>query len=510
MILIVGVGLWIARGGPGNRWLASYWILLVLGSMAGLWFWFILVPKASLRIARGNSDVQRRILQCVANTPAPEGVKLLVRFMLGVNNQVARRYAEAEAQYQSIIGEGAGRLEPGFESVVRQHLGDTLEALGRHEAAVAEREQAGASLRDTEETSLGLQAKGRLLDREHRYAEAYAAYERALALAPPNQKAVYAELMMRLVLSSFNAGRPADSLRWAEAVIAIDAHSTLVDSARRMAAVACSNMGRLDEAERHVQLAAQRAPSDEKRAESLALLGSYMMRRGDLDQAERSAREAEAINPGKKRMPWIVIGLVAKERGHVEDAIRALECANTIHEGHIPAMHRRASAVIHRDLAILHAELGHGDAALALIRHVEPEFAGDPKLSVTLDASAALVHALRDERDLALARIAAAEEGRRKVPADGTTQKSTLSLLGRAALRIDLPERAESFLRAYLELKPDPLYLPFAFYHLAECRRRIGDEAGGREFDTKAAATRFGSQWERLARERLAALGATV
>src|SRR5207237_2633849 len=100
-----------------------------------------------------------------------------------------------------------------------QHLADTLEGLERFEEAAAERKQAGAALRDPEETSLGLQAKGKLLDREHRHAEAYAAYERALSLAPHNQKAVCSEIMMHLVLSSFNAGRPADTLRWAEAVI---------------------------------------------------------------------------------------------------------------------------------------------------------------------------------------------------------------------------------------------------------------------------------------------------
>jgi hypothetical protein len=62
-------------------------------------------------------------------------------------------------------------------------------------------------------------------------------------------------------------------------------------------------------------------------------------------------------------------------------------------------------------------------------------------------------------------------------------------------LAIDVPVRAEDFLRALLELRPDPILLPRTWYHLGECRRRLGDVAGGRECDAKAAATRFGSVW---------------
>ena len=106
--------------------------------------------------------------------------------------------------------------------------------------------------------------------------------------------------------------------------------------------------------------------------------------------------------------------------------------------------------------------------------------------------------------------MTSAEEGLKIVTDDGTAQRAALYLMGRAALRLDEPESAESFLRAYLELNPSPIYLPYVHYHLAECRRRLGDEAGGRALDQKAAAAGFGNQWERLARERLAAEAAAV
>jgi tetratricopeptide (TPR) repeat protein len=204
-----------------------------------------------------------------------------------------------------------------------------------------------------------------------------------------------------------------------------------------------------------------------------------------------------------------VLGTIAMERGHLDQAIVAFERAAAINEGYLPVSNRRVAAVIQRSTAPLQAELGRGDLALDLIRQAELELAGDIKLTVITGVLAALVHALRNERDLALARIAA-EEGRKKVPEDRTTQRSFFYYLSRAALLIDEPEQAETWLRAYLELKLDPLYRPYSYYHLAECRRRLGNAVGGREFDNRAASTQFGTRCGSLARERLAAVGATV
>ncbi len=480
LIFAVAIGLALARGGPEVQWLAPYWFLVYLGAIALIWLWFILVPKVSLKLAGGDRDRQRRILRWVVNTPFQGGVKVYARFLLGKSEQVGRHYDEAETTYRSILGDGEGGLDPGFESAVRQHLADTIDALGRREEAAAERERAAEALRDTKETVLGLESEGKLLDRQHRYAEAVELYEKALELAPLDQTAVRTSILMHLTLSSFNAGRPADTVRWAEAAIAMAPDGPLSHGARRMAAVGCSNLGRLDDAERHVRDAIERAPSDDQRAESLALLGDYVMRRGDLDEAERIAREAEAILPGKKRMPWIVLGMIdeaardtMKTRSGYSSTPRRSRWATSRPSS------RRTDAAIDTELAIFHAELGHGDDALALIVGAESEFAGDAKLVVSLDAAAALVHALGHKRDRALARIASAEEGRARVPQDGTTQRAVLYLLGRAALLLDEPRRAEGFLREYLDRGPDPVFHAYAWYHLGGCRRRLGDESSG-------------------------------
>ncbi len=219
------------------------------------------------------------------------------------------------------------------------------------------------------------------------------------------------------------------------------------------------------------------------------------------------SREAEAMIPGQKRMPWIIIGLVERERGRLEQAIKALEHANTIAVGHIPSLNQRASTAVEKDLAVLHAEVGHGDVARAIINRIEPGFVSDPKRMVTFDASAAAVHAFLHEREPGLARIAAAEAGLLQVPDDGTARRATLSLLARAALQFDQPERTSLFSTPTSSLNPNPLYLTYAYYHLAECRRRLGDVAGGQALDRKAASAGIDNRWERHARERLGAEG---
>jgi tetratricopeptide (TPR) repeat protein len=505
LCVIVAVAFSLRRTAPGSwRW-ALYPFLLVLGLAVIQWFWFILVPRFALKLARGNRDRQRRILEWVVHTPAPARLKIYARFLLALNNQFTGHYESAEAMYRAILQGGEGDLDPGLESNVRQHLADTIEALGRREDAVAERAQAAKAVKGTEETSLGLTSQAKLLDREHRYAEAIAMYERALELAQRDPKTVRAEIMMRLVLSSFNAGRPTDTVRWAEAVIDLDPNYAAQHGAQRMAAIGCNGLGRLDEAERHARIAAEMAPTPAQRADSLSLLADYVMRRGALDEAEQIAREAEATLPGQKRTPWVVIEAIEKLRGNYQEAIRALEHAKTIAMGHIPAHTRRADAALEMQLATLQAEVGRFDEALASIDLAAPELARDPKLSVILHSSAAVVHALAGQRDEAIARIEAAEEGRRGVPEDETAQRGALYLVGRAALLIAEPEWAESLLDEYLDRRPDPVFRPYAFYHLAECRRRLGDESGGREHDREAASTQFGSVWERLARERLTA-----
>ncbi len=484
----------------------GFWLLI--GLWAATWLWFVVMPQKSLALARGDTELQRRLLELIVNTPLATGAKIHARYILAGNYQVARRYSCAEALYWSILRDNEGVILPGFESLVRQNLADAIEALGRREDAQTQRDRAVEVLRRGGGTIVDFQAQGKLFDREHLYDEAVAAYKQALAAYPPPNKTVAATLMIHLVLSSNNAGRPADTVRWAESLIGLDPHGPHAGRAQRMAAVGCTKLGRSDDAERHLRSAIERASSPKDRADLLAQLAGCVFRRGNLDEAERMACDAEAMAPRTQVLPWKIIGRIERARGRIEEAIQALEHCSDISISHVPTQNRRVTAVIQRDLATLHAELGRGDVALSLICEAEIELSGDRQQEMLLDAAAALVHAFRKEPDIARNRIASALDARTILPEDRGNQQAVLYSLSRAALLIDEPERAESFLNAFLELEPEPVSRAFAYYHLAECRRQAGDIAMANDLNIKAASTRFGSRWEFLARDRLAAEGA--
>jgi len=86
VIVIVAVGLALARGGPESRWIARYWFLLFGGFFGLALLWFVVVPRHSLKLARGDRDRQRHILQYVLATPLAGGAKTLARYILALKN----------------------------------------------------------------------------------------------------------------------------------------------------------------------------------------------------------------------------------------------------------------------------------------------------------------------------------------------------------------------------------------------------------------------------------------
>jgi tetratricopeptide (TPR) repeat protein len=495
--------------GFGLRVLAVFWMSLS-GCLLLTWSWLVVVPSVSRRLAFGNPNLQRRILGWVILSPFSPASKVHARFVLAVCDQAANRHAEAEVLYRLILHDNAGRTVPEFESLVRQRLAATLDALGRPDAARAESARAAAALERGPETLLTMHTKAKLLEREQHYADAYTAYERAFALASPAEQAKCFELKARLSHCALRSGQAAESLRWATAVVDHDPKGPFGVAALFFAANAAVSLGRLDDAERYAYTAANLSRTDQQHADARALIAHCEMRRGNLDDAERRARAAAALATVRHSLPWMTLANVAAQRGCFDDAIRALEQAIKPLEGQTDRSSRRELATIQLLCALYQAEAGRNEVALTLLRQAKVEHAGDGKELVAYHLSAALVCGLANERDLARAQIAAAEQGRTQFLSDGATQRAAYLHLGRAALLIGEPEQARSWLRSYLELTPDPLYLPCTYYLLAESCRLLGDAGDAEELYGKAASSRIGTRWEDLARQRLAASGASA
>src|SRR3954452_17091507 len=82
MIVCLAIGIAVMRGAPGASGAVWRFLLIMLGLFVAQWLWFIVVPRQSLRLARGDPEGQRRLLRLVINTPFPSGPKVLARFML--------------------------------------------------------------------------------------------------------------------------------------------------------------------------------------------------------------------------------------------------------------------------------------------------------------------------------------------------------------------------------------------------------------------------------------------
>ena len=121
------------------------------------------------------------------------------------------------------------------------------------------------------------------------------------------------ELLVRLVLASFNAGRPDVTIAWAKRAIAEGVAENQLYQVHRLAGVACSNQGRLDEAQQHHQHAYEIALGQDdtkKIVDCLSTLAEVHRLRGELDCAEALCLKAESLGPATARTAIMIHALV--------------------------------------------------------------------------------------------------------------------------------------------------------------------------------------------------------
>jgi tetratricopeptide (TPR) repeat protein len=218
---------------------------------------------------------------------------------------------KVKKQYEAAIEEGRTvlrikGLSHSFESKVHVEVAVCFDFIGQTAEADAHRSLADECLDNSPEDALGWRVQGEVFDKQKRFAEAAEAYEKALGSDPTENKQVHDELLLRLTLSTFNAGRPDQALDWAERAIAAGVKPSLLYTAHRMAGVAASSLGRLDDSLAHRQKSYEMAVAggDPKMiSECMASLAEVRRMRGDLDQAESLSEEARGSVPIQRERP---------------------------------------------------------------------------------------------------------------------------------------------------------------------------------------------------------------
>jgi tetratricopeptide (TPR) repeat protein len=436
-------------------------------------------------------------------------MKLSARSMLVGIYLPRGEHAQAAAHCRTFLASLSGlprKSRASLEADMRRRLADCLEALGQVDEAREERRRAGECMKRTPGDTLGHQTRGTLLEREHRYAEAYEEHRKALALTPPGNKEVRMECMMHLVLSAYNAGRPADCLHWAEKMLALGATGRFLRSAHRMAGIACGNLSLLEESERHTRQAYEAAVAEGSNsdiADNLALLGNCLFKRGKLAEAHETCAQAAALDPKGKRMAGAVQMQILREWGRYDEALAFVVPPETAAKFNIPHFERRAGAVRALEAARIQTDAGRPEDAWQQLQEALKEFRDDAKLSLKCDSTAAWILASRGLVDESRQVVKMLEPRLAGFADDPSTQRGVYYELGLAAnARCDHQAGIDCWTR-YLALSPDPVYHPTAYYYRGECHRQLGQLAEAKRDYEAAVAMNFDTHSTELAKRRL-------
>ena len=371
---------------------------------------------------------------------------------------------------------------PALEADIRRRLADCLDGLDQTQEAEEERRLARECVDRAPGDALRHLTQGTLLERQNRHAEACAAFEQALSYTSESDRQARIECMSHLLIACFNAGRPAECLRWAEEVIALGAEGIHLRVAHRMAGVACGNLGRLPESEDHYRRAYDLAAALGDKGvmgEILANLASIQRKRGKLVEAHEACVQAAAVHPKAVRMAQAVRSQILREWGRYDEALELLSRHDEASKLVIPAHERRRSRLraswIHR---ASRQNVGGQTTPGPTSRRPRPYWRATPSSvsSVTAPWRGSSRHAgSRTSRDRSPVKWKRGSSNssatRARVAESCTTWASPPSARGDH-------ENGERYWSRYLELSPDPVHQPTALYFRGECRRQAQRHVG--------------------------------
>jgi tetratricopeptide (TPR) repeat protein len=479
--------------------------------------YFVVLPRVAHRRFRERAPERlRRYLEWVVATPSLFGSthKLFARESLaGIylgRGQHAEVVAHCRAGLESLSGFGRStQLYRTLGANFRVRLADSLEALGRVDEAADERRRAQEALDLAHSDASQHHARAQLLEGQNRHEEAYAEYLKELDLTPAFDTVSRIQCMCHLLPAAHNAGRPADCLRWAEAVVALGAKGVRLRSAHRMAGVACGHLSRLEEAEQHLRDAYDSAAADNDRpamAEIIAQLAGCLYKQGKLARANEVCGEAAALDPKAVPTSRAIQTQVLREWGRYDEALAIYGNQQKSVTFFIPRFERRIRAVRSLDRACVEAECGRVDDAWLHIQEAIDGLATDARFAFKSEAALSLVFAARGDADESQRLAAWLEPRLTAFERDPATCRSVLYDLGMAACaRGDHAAGIDCWTR-FLALGPSPVRQPNALYHRGECHRLLGDLGAARNDYQAAVAMNIDSHFSRLARQRLGEL----
>ena len=434
-----------------------------------------------------------------------------------------KRYTEAEAHFQQLLTQ---RLPPGVEADTRRRLADTLDILGKVEASAAERSHIENITAQNPRDARAQEARGDLLKRKHEYDKACEAYTYALEKTPAQYRTGRALIMAKLALATYEAGRPADALTWAEISLASSPQPTIGLSMIRISAVSHADQGNLVQAEQCFSEALRLSKlSDVPKdiAQDMSGLAGIHYKRGQFEAAISVCRKARQIFVDPSRVAFITEAEALREMGRFDEA-RAVMAQLRLTPGvDQPNLERRMRALHTLGSAWIETRADQPDAALAFLEQARPGFEaeappsddiwppspqkGDDKLLLWCDAAKMLALAQRGELDAAQHLRDSVLSWLSFFDQDRATQLLVYSCAARTAFVLGDLAECKKLLTVYLDWKPYPVGLLPAHYWPGETYLRLGETDAAREAFRQAVVPGIDSLDARRAAARLQDIG---
>lgn len=440
---------------------------------------------------------------------------------IGARHFQEKRYREAAEAFQKVLKR---RPPPGIEADTRRRLADTLDVLGRAEEATIERERASAVAMKAATDSMALTAQGDLLERQGRHDDACFYFEQALKSAPNMPGGGRALIMAKLALAHHPAGRSAETLRWAQMSLANGPDKTVKPLMHRMAGVALSDQGILDQAEVQHRLSLElmeKSGKPKEIAEGLVLLASLQKQRGCYEEAITAARRSREVAHSPSRTDLAVEAECLRDMGRFDEARGVMRQHFDGPRFDQPHLERRMQALGSLGMAWIEARAEQPEAAW---QHLEaareglkfpaystswppPPNVREEKLALWCDATAVNILA-QQGRALEARRLRDSIESRLPpFAADNATLRGTYVHLARASLRLGDLAECQDYCRRYEDCHPPPSILPTIHYLLGEVALLLSETDAAREAFRQAVAPGISSLDARRAQARLDELG---
>ena len=435
----------------------------------------------------------------------------------GAQHFQAKRYTEAAKSFRTVLKR---RPPASIEADTRRRLADTLDVLGQTEEASIEREKASAAAMKAVTDPMALTAQGDLLERQGRHDEACFCYEEALKVMPTMLGGGRALIMAKLALAHHPAGRSAETLRWAQLSLTNGPDKTVRPLMHRMAGVALSDLGDLDQAEVQHRLSLElmeKAGKPKEIAEGLVLLASLQKQRGHYEEAITTARRSREIARSPSRTDLAVEAECLRDMGRFDEARAVMRKHFDGPRFDQPHLERRMQALGSLGMAWIEARAEQPEAAWPHLEAARsglniPAYSSNPslppanleeKLALWCDATTLNILAqqnrcqearqLRERIELRLTNFAA----------DTATLRGTYGHLARASLRLGDLAECRDYCHRYESSHPSPSILPTIHYLLGEFHLRLDEKGAAREEFTKAVTPGIDSLDARRAQVRL-------